>query len=304
MLHRGPDEQHSFALDNIDLYHFRLSILDVSGGKQPMHLHDRYSIVFNGEIYNHAEIRTQHGLQGQTASDTETLLLLYEKFGAHALHFLDGMFAFAIYDRKEKKIFIARDRAGKKPVYYYLKNNQFVFASELNALKGMLPLEKNDTHLCQYLRLGSFYGSSTPYNDVHELQAGSYLTIDCSLLSVVEKKWWDIHRWYEKKHPDDFDTALEKVDSFLHKGIQRRVESSDLEVGSFLSGGIDSGLVTAIAKQYNQQLKTFTVSFKGEYDEAPLAKLVADRYQTNHTEINISFDQLQSDVETILCNYG
>jgi asparagine synthase (glutamine-hydrolysing) len=120
----------------------------------------------------------------------------------------------------------------------------------------------------------------------------------------VEKEWWDIHRWYEKKHPDDFDTALEKVDSFLHKGIQRRVESSDLEVGSFLSGGIDSGLVTAIAKQYNQQLKTFTVSFKGEYDEAPLAKLVADRYQTNHTEINISFDQLQSDVETILCNYG
>jgi asparagine synthase (glutamine-hydrolysing) len=304
MLHRGPDGQHGFMVDNIDLYHLRLAILDIGGGKQPMHLDDRYTIIFNGEIYNHNEIRKQLNITGKTSSDTETLLLLYRKYGVDFLNYLDGMFVFAIYDRKEKTLFIARDRAGKKPLYYYADGEKIVFASELNCIKGLLPLEMNNNNFYHYLRLGSFYKRLTPYKSVNELLAGSYLLIDCNTLEIKEHCWWNIHDFYKQSNEDSFEESLEKVDLFLHTAIRRRVESSDLEVGSFLSGGIDSGLTTAIASSYNNSLKTFTVSFDGEYDEAPLAKIVAEKYQTNHTEIKISFDSLRNDLEQIIGNYG
>ena len=304
MFHRGPDEQNGFIADNVDLYHLRLSILDIGGGKQPMHLDDRYTIIFNGEIYNHDAIRAQLGLHGKTASDTETLLLLYQKFGVDFLHYLEGMFAFAIYDKQEKRLFIARDRAGKKPLYYFFDGEKFVFASELNCLKGLLPLQMEQQHFYHYLRLGSFYGSLTPYKNVTELNAGHFIIVDCITLDITKKCWWNINSFYEQNHTDSFEESLEKVDGYLNDAVKRRVLSSDLEVGSFLSGGIDSGLVTAIASKYNNKIKTFTVSFDGEYDEAPLAKLVAEKYGTEHTEIKISFDHLKNDLENIMCNYG
>jgi asparagine synthase (glutamine-hydrolysing) len=304
MLHRGPDEQHGCIIDNVDLYHLRLSILDISGGKQPMQLDERYTIIFNGEIYNHNEIRHQHNISGKSSSDTETLLLLYRKYGVDFLNYLDGMFVFAIYDRLEKTIFIARDRAGKKPLYYYVDGEKIIFASELNCIKGLLPLQINPDNFYHYLRLGSFYKKLTPYKNVHELQAGSFIMINCTTLEISEKRWWNINDFYKQRNQDSFEESLEKVDGFLHAAVKRRVESSDLEVGSFLSGGIDSGLVTAIASEYNNSLKTFTVSFDGEYDEAPLAKLVANKYQTNHTAIKISFASLKTDLENIIANYG
>jgi len=304
MLHRGPDEQNGFMVHNIDLYHLRLSILDISGGKQPMHLDSRFTMIFNGEIYNHADLRKQYNLIGKTSSDTETLLLLYQKFGINFLNYLEGMFAFAIYDKDKKKLFIARDRAGKKPLYYYKDENKLVFASELNCLKGLLPLQINEDNFYHYLRLGSFYRNLTPYKNVTELASGSFLEIDCTTLSVNEKQWWSINEFYRNRNNDNFQQSKEKVNSYLNQAVKRRLESSDLEVGCFLSGGIDSGLVTAIASKYNNRLKTFTVSFDGEYDEAPLAKLVANKYQTHHTEIKISFSDLKNDLEKILCNYG
>jgi asparagine synthase (glutamine-hydrolysing) len=304
MLHRGPDEQAGYEVDNIDLYHLRLSIVDIGGGKQPMHLQGRYTIIFNGEIYNHKEIRSLLNLHGTTASDTETLLLLYQQFGVNFLHYLEGMFAFALYDQQEKKLFIARDRAGKKPLYYYRDKEKFVFASELNCLKGLLPLQMDDQHFYHYLRLGSFYGSCTPYKMVSELKAGHFLMINCITLDMDNTCWWSINDFYLQTHTDSFEQSVEKVDGYLNAAVKRRVESSDLEVGSFLSGGIDSGLTTAIASKYNNRIKTFTVSFDGEYDEAPLAKLVAEKYHTNHSEIKISFDHLQNDLEKICSNYG
>ena len=132
MLHRGPDEQHAFTEDNVDFYHLRLSIVDIGGGKQPMQLGNRYTIIFNGEIYNHAEVREQLGIVGKTSSDTETLLLLYRQYGEAMLPYLDGMFVFAIYDKEKKTIFIARDRAGKKPLYIFNDGRKIVFASELH----------------------------------------------------------------------------------------------------------------------------------------------------------------------------
>ncbi len=304
MLHRGPDEQNGFTEDNIDFYHLRLSILDISGGKQPMRLHNRYTIIFNGEIYNHSEIREQLGIKGLTSSDTETLLLLYRQYGASMLGYLDGMFAFAIYDNAEKTIFLARDRAGKKPLYIYNDGEKIVFASELNCLKGLLPLEMEQENLYHYFRFGTFYKQLTPYKNVRELGAGTFAVIHCKTLEYKETRWWDIGTFYRQEHNDKLNESLEKADAYLHRTVKRRVESSDLEVGSFLSGGIDSGLITAIASEYNSRLRTFTVSFEGEYDEAPLAKLVADKYNTVHTQINISFSHLTQDVEQILCNYG
>lgn len=302
--HRGPDEQGTYASRNVQFYHLRLSILDIACGKQPMHLDDRYTIIFNGEIFNHSEVRQQLGLSGKTSSDTETLLLLYEKFGTDFLNYLDGMFAFAIHDKVKNSLFIARDRAGVKPLYYFFDGHSFVFASELNGLKSILPLEINKNHFYQFLRFGTFYKKNTPYQNVSELYAGTYLEINCDRLEIKETTWWNIHEQYLKKSTDTFETSVEKTDAFLHKAIRRRIETSDLEVGAFLSGGIDSGLVTSIAHQYKPGIKTFTISFDGNYDEAPLAALVAKKYHTDHHEIKISFDHLQDDVEKILANYG
>lgn len=304
MRHRGPDEQEGYESGNVNLLHLRLSILDIAGGKQPMALDDRFVIIFNGEIYNHQELRNRFQLTGQTSSDTETLLLLYERFGTNFLDSLDGMFVFVIHDKQKNILFIARDRAGKKPLYYFNDGQRIAFASELNCLKIMVPLKPEEGHIYQFLRLGSFYRKATPYQNVVELEAGSYLVVETNTCKITETKWWDIKDYYNRRHDDSEDECLEKIDTFLHKAIKRRLESSDLEVGCFLSGGIDSGLVAAIASGYNRKIKTFTVSFKGEYDETPLARLVADKYQTNHSEIRISFTHLKNDIEQILLNYG
>jgi asparagine synthase (glutamine-hydrolysing) len=302
--HRGPDEYNSYQYNNVDFFHLRLSILDIACGKQPMHLDEKYTIIFNGEIYNHSELRKQFNLSGSTSSDTETLLLLYDRFGVEFLQYLDGMFVFVIHDKIKNQLFIVRDRAGEKPFYYYYDHKKLVFASELNCLKTMASLEIEEANFYQYLRLGSFYRQFTPYKNVTELRAGSFLIVDCNSLSINETRWWNISDYYRKENQDSLEESLQKADGFLHCSIQRRLESSDIEVGSFLSGGIDSGLVTAIASEYNNRLKTFTVSFDGEYDEAPLAKLVSEKYKTQHTEIKISFENLKYDLEKILANYG
>ena len=304
MGHRGPDERNEYKYNDVHFYHLRLSIQDISSGQQPMHLGDKYTIIFNGEIYNHQDLRKKFALTCQTSSDTETLLHLYDKFGVGFLNELDGMFAFILLDKIKNILFIARDRAGKKPLYYYKNGEKLVFASELNALRAILPLQINEESIPQYLRMGYLYKENTPYCDVKEIEGGTYLLINVNTLDITKEKWWDIHRFYTQPNNDSFDEAFNKVENYLDKAVQRRVEASDLEVGSFLSGGIDSGLVTAFASKYNKQLRTFTVSFKGQYDEAPLANLVAQKYGTKHTEIQIDFNNLKNDVEHIIGNYG
>lgn len=301
--HRGPDDQSTFEENNVQLHHHRLAILDIAGGIQPMH-YEHLTIIFNGEIYNHQDIRKKYGFVCQTSSDTETILHAYAKLGAGCLYDMDGMFAFVIYDRKQNSLFIAKDRAGKKPLYYYADGGSFVFASELNALYGQVNTDINNGHIEQYLRYGAFHGEATPYNKIKELPGGHYAIVDLATASVSVSSWWNILPFYERKSTMKLEEAMHETDRALHMAIKRRLESSDLEVGSFLSGGIDSGLVTAIASGYNDSLRTFTVSFNGAYDEAPLARLVADRFKTHHTEINISFDHLQNDIEKILANYG
>lgn len=304
LIHRGPDEQTSFLDNNVQFYHYRLSILDKEGGKQPM-TYGPLTIIYNGEIYNHLEVRRKLNLTCTTKSDTETILQAYFSIGKECLKEFDGMFAFAIYDRRDKRIFLARDRAGEKPLYYYSNSEVFVFASELNAICQQIELEVNYNSIIQFLVYGSFHAEMTPYLCVNELEPGSYAYVDTLTSDIFVNRWWTIEDFYLSERLNfTNDECLKQVDQMLHTAIKRRIETSDMEVGAFLSGGIDSGLVVSIASEYNTSLRTFTVSFQGQFNEAPLAKMVAQKYSTKHTEISISFDSLKDDIENILYNYG
>jgi len=302
--HRGPDAQSQSKIDNLQLYHLRLAIQDIKSGHQPMTLGERYTIIYNGEIYNHQELRKKYNLECFTNSDTETILHLYHKLGEKFLMETDGMFVIAIYDSHKKNLFLARDRAGKKPIYIYNDNNKIVFASELNVLRALLALAVNDRGIYQYLYLGYMHSSTTPYHNVRELCGGESCLIDTQTLFMKYNKWWNILKYYQQPTTDSMEEALYKANDMLHTSVKRRVEASDLEVGSFLSGGIDSGIITAIASNYHPNIKTFTMSFEGEFNEAPYARMVAEKYQTDHHEIQISFNSLQNEIESIIQNYG
>ncbi|MFZ1290149.1 MAG: asparagine synthase (glutamine-hydrolyzing) [Melioribacteraceae bacterium] len=302
--HRGPDFNNSVQLDNIYFFHSRLAIQDIASGNQPM-VYKNYTIIFNGEIYNHKELRSRYSLKCTTNSDTETILHLYEKIGIKMLNEFDGMFALAIYDSIKKELFIARDRAGKKPLYYYLHKEIFIFASELNVLKNTIDLEIDNNAIVQYLRFGTLFRKNTPYCNVKELENGHYIIINASSFTLNYVNWWSINDFYKVTSKISYYEAKQKIDELLHLSIKRRIEASDLEVGVFLSGGIDSGLVTSIASEYNSKIKSFTVNFSNSsYNEAPLAKLVAEKYNTYHNEINITYKTLIDDLENILMNYG
>ncbi len=303
--HRGPDEQQFCDLDTLHLFQSRLAIQELSpAGRQPMTI-GPLTIVFNGEIYNHRELRTQYGLVCTSGSDTETLLRLYEKRGLAMLHDLDGMFALALYDARNQQLLLARDRAGEKPLYLYQIPNALAFSSELKALQSQFDLQINEKAINQYFRAGFFSNDQTPFQHVSELPAGHYARIDCATCQVQIQRWWNIGDSYATTRPMTELDALNQVEACLRQSVHRRFDSSDLEVGVFLSGGIDSGLVTALAAQHRSGIRSFTVSFAdGAYDEAPLARLVADHYQTRHTEIQITYDRLTNDIERIIGNYG
>jgi len=302
LYHRGPDEFGKIKYKNCTLFHFRLAIQDIQNGHQPFSI-GNYVIVFNGEIYNHLELRKMCRYNFKTRSDTETLLAMYIEYGSKMFDYIDGMFAFAILDKEKNTLFFARDRAGKKPLYFYKKNNIFFFASELNAIKNQFVLDINEDAISSYLRCGFFFSSYTPYKDIIEAKGGYFYELDINSLILKEEKYFFLKKFYEKEKITNKDEALRLLDDALHKSVKDRIESSDLEVGAFLSGGIDSSLIVAIASSYKSKLNTFTVKFSGDYDESYLAKMTAKKYNTNHTEIEIDIN-LKRDIENILLNYG
>ncbi len=305
LYHRGPDEQDSYNYKNINLIHTRLSIQDISNGHQPFK-YGEFVIIFNGEIYNHMDLRQGYLKEFvfNTNSDTETLLYLFIKYKNKMLGMIDGMFAFCILDKKNNKLIMARDRAGKKPLYLYTCNNSLLFASELNAIKaGIENIEIDENEIYSYLRNGFFFKTTTPYKNVSQLEAGHIYEIDCNSLEIEKENYFDILDFYKKEKIDNFDIAIDKLDKILHKSVKSRLLSSDLEVGAFLSGGIDSSLIVAVASEYTKNLKTFTVKFDGAFDESHLSKLTAKKYNTNHHELRIDMN-LKNDIEKILLNYG
>ena len=303
LIHRGPDEQTFYQHNEVQFRHFRLSILDLNTGSQPKHL-DNLTIIYNGEIYNHQELRKKHQLLCDTQSDTETILHLYKKLGPCCIKEFDGMFAIAILDKSKNQLFLARDRAGKKPFFYYHQHDNFAFSSELNALKNTIDLEVDQTVIDGYLKSGYNMGD-TPYKDVYELPPGHLMIYNIDLNEIKTRSWWSIMDYYTlPKSVESFEVQKTQVSTYLNQGVRRRIDSSDLEVGAFLSGGIDSGLVTAMASRLVDNLKTFTVSFPGAYDESHLAQQVAQKFKTDHHQIHISFDNLENDFDKIIRNYG
>ena len=286
--HRGPDEDGVFEDKNFSFFHTRLSIQDIYSGHQPF-FYQNYMIIFNGEIYNHLELRKNLDVNWTTSSDTETLLHLYLKYKENMFEMIDGMFSFCIYDGE--KLFLARDRAGKKPLYIYQKGNKFGFASEINTLK-FLDLEIDEDDIKLFLDTGF---CESGYKEITEFPAGCYGYFKNGLKTY---KYFDILDYY--KLPK-IESPLEKLDNILTKSVKNRLFSSDVEVGAFLSGGIDSSLIVAKASEFTN-LKTFTVRFDGQFDESSLALLVAKRYATKHHIIDINIDF--NEIEKIILNYG
>lgn len=290
MDHRGPDQEGYYSDSTISLGHKRLSIIDLSEkGKQPMsNEDDSLIIVFNGEIYNFQEIRSvlkEKGHDFKSDSDTEIIIHSYMEWGEDCVKKFNGMWAFCIYDKKNGKLFLSRDRFGKKPLYYYFNNNQFIFGSEIKAiLTHEIKKELNKTAVSSFLSYRYVLGEETFFKDIFKLLPAHNLIYDLRT-KQIEKNWeyWDI---VPHEILDDFETAKIKVDDLLNSSIRYR-KISDVPLGVILSGGLDSSLVTAIlSMQEKKPINTFTVKFVDEgFDETQFARIVSEKYNTTHFEV-------------------
>jgi len=291
MIHRGPDAGSIVNLNNISLGHRRLSIIDLSSkANQPMASKDgRYHIVYNGEVYNFKIIRKELDKIGYTfnsSSDSEVVMYAFVEWGEKCLQMFNGMYAFAIWDSKINQLFLARDRFGKKPLYYHFdKNKSFSFASELSALIADDTISRNISYeaLNSYLAIGYILSPMTLYNDVYKLESASYLIISNNGKRVSKVRYWNYADSFRNKTNANEREISNRLISHLREAVNRRL-ISDVPVGSFLSGGIDSSSIVSIMKEsLNDDLHTFSVGFnQGSYDEIPDASRVAKWFGTIH----------------------
>jgi asparagine synthase (glutamine-hydrolysing) len=286
IVHRGPDD-HGFYIDeSISLANRRLSIIDLSTGHQPIHNEDETIwITFNGEVFNFSELKTNLEKKGHkfyTHTDTETIVHLYEEYGDRCAEKLRGMFVFAIWDAKNKKALLVRDRLGIKPLYYTLVNGKLIFGSEMKAILTYPEVQRkiNETSLYHFLNIGYFPDPETIFLGIKQLLPGHFLIFQNSKIKI--KKYWDI----------EVKTAIKSEEYFAKKLLEILEESvklrliSDVPLGLYLSGGIDSSATLVIMKKYSDSsVKTFTIGFGAENDEINDAKFVADYFDTEHTEI-------------------
>lgn len=296
LIHRGPDDGGEWwSVDGrVGLAHRRLSILDLSPlGHQPMHLRERgLSIVFNGEIYNYPDLRRELELKGhrfRSDCDTEVILSAYAEWGVDCLDRFNGMFAFALYDAPRERLFLARDRAGEKPLFYRLSDSGLYFASELKALLAnrALPRRIDQKALDCYLLLGYVPGDLCILEGYRKLPAAHALTFDIRDGSAIVWRYWDVPEFDAPTSSDD-ESLVDEFDSLLHESVKRQLRA-DVPVGILLSGGIDSSLVTAMAARGSARVHTFSVGFHGHgsLDETEHARLVARHFGTEHTELPV-----------------
>jgi asparagine synthase (glutamine-hydrolysing) len=304
--HRGPDDEGIYIDGRVGLGHRRLSIVDVAAGHQPMSTADgSLYITYNGEIYNHADYRDELIARGhvyQTHCDTETILHLYAEHGADCVNYLRGMFAFAIWDRNKRELFIARDRLGVKPLYYvHAPDGSLYFASEIKALleaRAVTP-ELNYTTFSDYLANHSTSGEETLFIGVRRLLPGHTLTWNDGRIKI--RKYWDVS--FEKradKNRSDQDYIAEWSELF-RKSVQLRL-MADVPLGMFLSGGIDSSAIAAVMSTLvDEPIKTFSVAFaEREANELEYARLVARTFKTDHHEVVISPEQFWSRLPNLI----
>ncbi|MCM1385926.1 MAG: asparagine synthase (glutamine-hydrolyzing) [Bacillus sp. (in: Bacteria)] len=311
MVHRGPDDSGEEIYDMADGYqigfaHRRLSILDLSSlGHQPMHSADkRISVIYNGEIYNYPKLREElAGYPFCSHCDTEVIIAAYLKWGADCVKHFNGMFAIALYDRESGEIYLMRDRVGKKPLYYWKKEDGIVFASELKPIMAYpgFPKKIRREVIPRYLFQQYINAPDSIFEDVYKIEPGSVLRFHKG--EIITWKYWDIKQVYQKQMADpikSYEEAKERLKASLQKSVRARM-LSDVPLGSFLSGGYDSSLVTAIAQECSDTpVKTFSIGFYEEkYNEAGYAKEVAKYLGTAHTELYIDEQEMFQLVESI-----
>ena len=312
LTHRGPDGEGQWISTegHVGLGHRRLSIIDLSeNGKQPMHYLNRYTITFNGEIYNYLELKTaleKKGYQFQSKTDTEVLLALYDLKKEKCLDDLDGMFAFAIWDKIEETLFCARDRFGEKPFFYhYIPGKYFLFASEIKALAAFgISKTINNEMLYNYIADGwvdnPFNKSETFFTEIQKLSAAHFIIIKNDLI-VKQKRYWHID--VDHQIEISFENAIEQFKGLFLLSVKNRLRA-DVAVGSSLSGGLDSSTIVCLLNSFNlSSQKTFSAVFPGyESDESKYIHIVANSTKVSPYFITPSVDTLVNDLDTIFYN--
>jgi len=304
---RGPDSRGIFTDQQVGLGHRRLSIIDTSeNASQPMTEESgRFTIVFNGEIYNYRELRKQlesEGVKFLTASDTEVLLKLFQHKGKECLGLLNGFFCFAIHDALDGSLFIARDRMGIKPLLYYQGEDFLVFGSEMKALLAYdIPREVNFTALKFYLQFNYTPAPFSMLKGVKKLLPGHYLEIKKGKVDI--NTWYKIPYDKEKINPkgDSYEQQKKQLIELLDRSVQRRMVA-DVPLGAFLSGGIDSSVITALASRQTDKLNTFSIGYKDEpfFDETQYARQVAAKFKTEHTVFSLTNEDLYEHLFDVL----
>ena len=300
IVHRGPDDEGFFVEENVGLAMRRLSIIDVKTGQQPIanENHDVW-IVYNGEIYNHAELRPGLEAKGhryRTRSDTETIVHLYEEYGRDCVKYLRGMFAFVIWDRRRRVLFAARDRLGIKPLYYRWDGKTFLFGSEIKAILAYpgITAELNSSTLAEYLAFGYVTGPETMFAGIRKLMPGHTLELSEQGEPKIDC-YWDL-----APTADDSLAGNERPHDYYVKTYRQLLEAaveshlmSDVPLGVFLSGGLDSSAVAALtAKIRGDRIQTFAVGYgEEEFSELPYARQVAAHIGSHHQEVRLSREE-------------
>jgi asparagine synthase (glutamine-hydrolysing) len=289
LAHRGPDAEGFFEDHTLALGHRRLSIIDLSAASnQPLYDNtQQYVMVFNGEIYNYQEIKnTITDYDFKTNGDGEVVLAAYIKWGVAALQMLKGFFAFAIYHKSTQKLFIARDRLGVKPLYFYKDDQVFLFASEIRAIlaSGLVPKKMNMQAVQCYLQMQSFYAPNTIIENVQQLKNGYCLSLENN--AITQTQYWNICTKNETlRIGSTREEVKEDVLALLQQSIKRRLVA-DVPVAAFLSGGIDSSAIVGLMAQQQTNVETFNIAFaEKEYDESEYAEIIAKKFNTKHHKI-------------------
>jgi len=306
--HRGPDDHGTFTCDRVGFGHNRLSIIDLSPrGRQPLGNEDgSVQITYNGEVYNFQEIRrglSNHHFSSDT--DTEVIVHGYEEYGEGILELLRGMFVFALYDADQKTVILARDPIGKKPLYYSIINKNLLFASEMKAILACfntLGMERavDNESLCSFLRNQYVPGERTLFSGIRKLLPGHVMRFDCRTGEKHTRRYWSLK---EGQYETDEQVATKKVRSLLEESVRLR-QIADVPVGSFLSGGIDSSAITALAVQnVVEPFHTFNAVFSPYFSEGEYATLVADHLGTEHHTIQIDASDVLREIDTITWHF-
>jgi asparagine synthase (glutamine-hydrolysing) len=298
ILHRGPDDEGVFVKDGTGLGMRRLSIIDLSGGHQPVFNEDRTVwVVFNGEIYNFPELRAdlmQRGHHFSTHTDTEVIVHLYEELGADCVNKLRGMFAFALYDERRRKLLMARDRLGKKPLHYALQGQRLLFSSEIKSILAVAPelASVNNEALLQYMYFGYVPDPLTAFTTIQKLPPGHLLEFENGKIGI--RQYWDLPQ-YGTHSPKSEEECLEEMERRLAEAVRIRL-ISDVPLGALLSGGTDSSTVVALmARASSKPVKTFAIRFRDQdFNEAPYARMVAAKFGTDHHELTVEPDILHT----------